>query len=223
MDRRSGLCTYDGCQSCDCVSTFTQKPGVYGIVIDGDSKHVFCSIEVNHTWIVIQRRQDGSENFYRNWTEYEIGFGSPSSEVWLGNKYIHRLIADGHTVLRIELGDHDGNKRYAVYSSFTVADVTDNYRISVTGYSGNAGNTLEQTCVLCSNGMPFTTYDRDNDNWDVDNCALYIKGGWWYNHCQNTCLNGMYGDNRFGQGVNWEGWRNLSYSLKSSVMKVRKP
>ena len=56
-----------------------------------------------------------------------------------GNKYIHRLTADGHTVLRIELEDHDGNKRYAEYSSFTVADVTDNYRIQVSGYTGDAG------------------------------------------------------------------------------------
>lgn len=37
---------------------------------------------------VIQSRRDGSENFYRNWTEYELGFGSPASEVWLG---IHRI------------------------------------------------------------------------------------------------------------------------------------
>lgn len=33
---------------------------------------------------VIQRRQDGSENFYRKWSDYEFGFGSPASEVWLG-------------------------------------------------------------------------------------------------------------------------------------------
>lgn len=26
----------------------------------------------------------GKKIFYRKWTEYEIGFGSPSSEVWLG-------------------------------------------------------------------------------------------------------------------------------------------
>lgn len=33
---------------------------------------------------VIQKREDGSENFNRSWTDYELGFGSPASEVWLG-------------------------------------------------------------------------------------------------------------------------------------------
>lgn len=84
------------------------------------------------------------------------------------------------------------------------------------------GNTLEQTCGFCNNGMPFTTYDRDNDNHGSMNCAVWAKGGWWHNGCQNTCLNGRYGDNGYGQGVNWEDWMTLNYSLKSSVMKVRK-
>lgn len=70
--------------------------------------------------------------------------------------------------------------------------------------------------------MPFTTFDKDNDNWDSVNCAVWAKGGWWHNNCQNTCLNGLYGDDRYGKGVNWEDWKTLDYSLKSSVMKVRK-
>lgn len=88
------------------------------------------------------------------------------------------------------------------------------------------GNTLEKTCGICNNGMPFSTYDRDNDNaanhlsWG--NCADWAKGGWWHNSCQNSNLNGRYGDNGYGQGVNWEDWKTLDYSLKSSVMKVRK-
>ncbi len=33
---------------------------------------------------MIQRRIDGSVNFYRNWTEYEEGFGDPRAEFWFG-------------------------------------------------------------------------------------------------------------------------------------------
>nr|XP_022302030.1 fibrinogen-like protein 1 isoform X2 [Crassostrea virginica]XP_022302031.1 fibrinogen-like protein 1 isoform X2 [Crassostrea virginica] len=223
VDRRNGLCVYgDLCETCDCISTYTQKSGVYRIFIAGDPKHVYCSFEGNLVWTVLQRRKDGSENFYRNWSDYEFGFGSPSSEVWLGNKYIHQLTADGHTILRIELEDHSGNKRYAEYSSFTVADLNDNYRIHVSGYTGNAGDSFAGTCSICNNGMPFTTYDRDNDNFPNFQCAVWAKGGWWHNACQKSNLNGKYGDDGYGQGVNWEDWLTLSYSLKASTMKVRR-
>ena len=70
--------------------------------------------------------------------------------------------------------------------------------------------------------MPFTTYDRDNDNFPNFQCAAWAKGGWWHNACQKSCLNGLYGDNGYGQGVNWEDWLTLSYSLKASTMKVRR-
>lgn len=42
----------DGFQTCQDISRFTQKSGVYGIILAGDPKHVFCSVEVNHTWTV---------------------------------------------------------------------------------------------------------------------------------------------------------------------------
>jgi hypothetical protein len=33
---------------------------------------------------VIQRRIDGQTDFYRGWSEYEVGFGDLAKEFWLG-------------------------------------------------------------------------------------------------------------------------------------------
>lgn len=49
-------CTFrlfsEPCQTCDCLSRFTQISGVYDIVIGGDLKSVYCSFESSHTWTV---------------------------------------------------------------------------------------------------------------------------------------------------------------------------
>lgn len=50
---------------------------------------VFCDMSDGGGWTVIQRRSDGSENFNRNWNDYENGFRNfvqKNGEYWLGNK-----------------------------------------------------------------------------------------------------------------------------------------
>lgn len=56
-----------------------------------------------------------------------------------GNLAISRLTNRDNYVLRIDLEDFDGNTGYAIYNTFAVAPESDNFRLSIGGYSGNAG------------------------------------------------------------------------------------
>ena len=87
-------------------------------------------------WTAFQRRIDGSVDFYLGWKNYTQGFGNLSGEFWLGLDKINRLSKNGQDVLRVDLEDFENDKRYANYSTFTVANESGKYRLSVTGYSG---------------------------------------------------------------------------------------
>ncbi|XP_033724946.1 angiopoietin-related protein 7-like [Pecten maximus] len=136
-------------------------------------------------WTVIQNRQDGQVDFYRSWEDYKNGFGNIKGNFWLGNEAIHRLALTA-SVLRIELVSWLGDARYAQYSTFRVENETANYRLTVSGFSGN----VTENSMAPHNGMSFSTFDRDNDESGVHQCATLCKGGWWYNSCYGTNLNG---------------------------------
>ena len=91
---------------------------------------------------MLQRRVDGSIDFYRGWTDYKSGFGNLSSEFWLGNDNLHRIAATGNMTLRVDLEDFDGNVVFAEYSIFKVADASDKYRLLIGGYNGTAGDSM---------------------------------------------------------------------------------
>ena len=165
-------------------------------------------------WTVFQRRQDGSVDFYRNWTDYENGFGDLTGEFWLGLSKIHRLTKEGSNTLRVDLGDFEGNTAYANYSTFSISDGCNEYILTVGGYSGTATDSLGY-----HNGRRFSTRDNDNDQYK-DNCAQLVTGAWWYNGCNTSNLNGRYFNtvttNR--QGIKWSYWK--STNLKFSEMKT---
>jgi ficolin len=55
-----------------------------------------------------------------------------------GNDAIHFLTKTDQE-LRVDLTDSDGDKVYALYSTFKVGNETSKYQLTVSGYSGTAG------------------------------------------------------------------------------------
>ena len=179
---------------------------------------MYCDMQTDGGgWTVFQRRINGTQNFYLNWADYVHGFGDVSGEFWLGLHKIHRLTASS-TRLRVDLADFDGNVRYAKYNTFRVGDSDSKFTLTVSGYSGTAGDALAR-----QNDQAFSTKDQDNDASSSLHCAQQWTGAWWYKDCHDSNLNGHYylGPNSpIGKGVNWKDWKGHSYSLKVTEMKV---
>uniref|UniRef100_A0A1X7UMX8 Fibrinogen C-terminal domain-containing protein n=1 Tax=Amphimedon queenslandica TaxID=400682 RepID=A0A1X7UMX8_AMPQE len=198
-----------------------KQNGVYPIKPDnGPAFQVYCDMETDGGgWTVFQRRQDGSVDFYRNWTDYENGFGDLTGEFWLGLSKIRHLTKEGSNTLRVDLGDFEGNTAYANYSTFSVSNGSTEYILTVGGYSGTAGDSLSSY----HNGRRFSTKDNDND-FRSRNCAQVYTGAWWYNDCAYANLNGHYFNTaaRNHQGIIWRHWKGYDVSLKFSEMKTRR-
>ncbi|XP_076807119.1 fibrinogen-like protein A [Clavelina lepadiformis] len=170
-------------------------------------------------WTIFQRRIDGSVDFGRRWDDYANGFGQINGEFWLGLDNIHEMTRGGGCRLKIELWDFDGNQRHANYSSFAVESAKNLYRLRVSGYSGNAGDSLR-----FHNGRPFSTEDNDNDSFRV-NCATRYGGsqGWWFDACAYSFLNGVWMRQSSGiaRGIIWYDWKGWLKPLKETKMKLR--
>ncbi|KAI8496200.1 hypothetical protein Bbelb_260410 [Branchiostoma belcheri] len=183
-------------------------------------------------WTVIQRRFDGSLEFFRFFEAYRDGFGDSSSEYWLGLDNIYHITAQNAYELYIELEDWSGNVKYARYSSFSVGPGGD-YILSVGGYSGTAGNGfgLSDSSAFDNNGAKFSTRWHDRDTYSPGSLAELYGGGWWYNNLASySNLNGPYFEFRDTNGfLDYNGWgvqwrpfsSNQFYSLKKTKMMIR--
>ncbi|XP_026317674.1 uncharacterized protein LOC113228538 [Hyposmocoma kahamanoa] len=213
----------------DLLNAGMRESGVYYLQIRGTTYwflKVYCEQNVaDGGWTVIHRRDDFGqppENFNRDWNDYKNGFGDPSKEFWLGNENIYMLTNNDDYMIRVELEDFDGNKRYAQYSHFKIYSEAEYYKLEIDGYEGNAGDSLNDPWYG-SNNSPFSTYNRDNDRSSL-NCASMLKGGWWWKSCGRG-LNGLYlhdpQDLTARQGIVWFRWRGWDYTLKRASMMIK--
>ncbi|XP_077972279.1 ryncolin-1-like [Styela clava] len=208
-------------RDCAVVKSHVISSGTYVIHPFNESKQgvqVYCDQETDGGgWIVIQRRLDGTEDFYRDWNDYVTGFGYKEREFWLGLETMHSISTNGAHEIRFDFTTMDNEKLFAKYRQFQIAGAEDSYRITITGYSGNAGDSM-----AFHNNNQFSTMDQKNDLDQGKNCAEAYKGGWWYNRCHHANLNGLYADTST-KGLSWLKWKD-SYTpfAKFVEMKIRK-
>ncbi|KAK7899405.1 hypothetical protein WMY93_020258 [Mugilogobius chulae] len=115
------------------------------------------------------------------------GFGSVSGEHWLGNECVYQLTSQRQYALRVELTDWDGHQAFSLYDRFQIGSEKQNYRLFLKSHSGTAG----RQSSLVIHGADFSTKDMDNDNC-MCKCALMMTGGWWFDACGPSNLNGVY-------------------------------
>ncbi|XP_071360355.1 microfibril-associated glycoprotein 4-like isoform X2 [Trachinotus anak] len=201
----------------------TSSSGVYTIYPGGPTTplRVYCDMKTDGgRWTVFQRRLDGSENFYRPWDQYKAGFGNVAGEYWLGLDNIFLLTLRKKNELRVDMEDWEGGKASAQYSSFSIDSENAGYQLHLGSFTGGeAGDSLTN-----HKSMKFTTYDKDQDQWDK-NCAQHFLGSFWYNACHMANPNGMYAPHGAigfeNVHVIWQTWKGWNYSLKTVDMKIR--
>ena len=148
--------------------------------------------------VLVQQNLGGSVFFNRSWAEFKVGFGNPKGNYWLGNERLSQLTLSGPCKLKFDLQSRNTSDWYtAEYRSFAVLPETDNYRMYVSGYSGDASDSFSS-----NSGTEFSTYDRDNDQVTY-NCAVHTAGGFWHRRCTSADVNSA------GTGSHSFGWYNL--------------
>ena len=172
-------------RSCCNLRTFPPKKvssGVYKISMGTfTSADVYCDMTTDSGgWIVIQRNRKNSQlNFNKNWKEYEDGFGDLNEDFWAGLKLMNTLTQNGQWEMRVDFQKNDKTWSYLHYNQFSVGSASDEYRLTVGGYTGGSGDYFTAGNEPANNAK-FTTYDNDNDV-HGGNCAA--KSGWWYYSC----------------------------------------
>ena len=205
--------------SSDCTELYragVRRTGVYRIQPGSPAFSVYCDM-TDGGWTVFMRRYDGSQDFYLYWNQYKEGFGNVTGEHWLGNDKLYYLTNQKQYRMRMDATIWStGEKKYSVYDKFRVDNEGNNYRIHVSGYSGNT----DWDHWAYHNGREFSTRDRDNDRWG-GSCSQDRKGGHWYNDCYHVNPTGLYKNTGYDSMNLWkDGERYVTSQMTLKIKKI---
>uniref|UniRef100_A0A914WM56 Fibrinogen C-terminal domain-containing protein n=1 Tax=Plectus sambesii TaxID=2011161 RepID=A0A914WM56_9BILA len=222
---------------------YTMRSGYYMVNDPSNAANrilLFCDFFTDGGyWTAIQvRSEDEVEQEFknRNYSEYAQGFftntNGPSS-YWVGFDRIEKLLQDGQTSLRIDMTTCGGAVFSAVYDNFQIGSEANGYNLTSATYVAslsNAGDALFNSNANYNliNRKFYTenSYDKISDG--RYNCAELFGGGWWYNLCGLSNLNGIhypgcYYSALFTDGIRWgTNWSGY-YSPNRVEMKLRNP
>ena len=85
------------------------------------------------------------------------------------------------------------------------------------------GDSISNTSRYNNNDAQFSTFDNDNDASSTTNNAATWRGAWWYRDGHTSNLNGEYGYNNHGEGINWYTFKGYTRSLSGARMMLRMP
>lgn len=175
-----------------------------------------------------------------------------AEDFWLGLKKIHSLTQHGAHILRIDVEDWREGKHWAEYR-FSVEGPSKHYVLHVGHFSGdlpdamaNATGTRFSTKDTNSdqrNHACTRSYTGKRVVWallhglcgiNTHVCTTHLAlpptplaGGWWFNNCGETNLNGRYlwmrakGRSMRRRGIHWRPDTGPSLYLKMTKMTVR--
>ncbi|XP_022594808.1 angiopoietin-related protein 4-like [Seriola dumerili] len=213
----------------DCHDLFVQgqrASGIYTVQPENSQPFsVLCEMTSEGGWTIIQKRQDGSQNFNQLWESYKKGFGSLNGEFWLGLENIHSLSKQGQYVLQVELSDRAGEQHMAHYR-FQLDGEEKKFALHLEQETSSGAE--EEIMTTAASGRPFSTADRDNDLTADVNCAELLTGGWWFSSCGESNLNGRYPrrpsllrrQKSRRQAMFWTSLKGQNNSLKTTLLKI---
>ncbi|XP_061190478.1 ficolin-1-like [Saccostrea echinata] len=138
-----------------------------------------------------------------------------------GNDVIHRLTKGRNSSLYVSITLQSGKKLYELYHQFSVSDEANKYKLSLGGpVTGTLGDRMLLTGYSddFASGMYFSTPDRDNDRAGY-HCAANWRGGWWFNSCHSTYLNGLWSSENWLSP--WYPTVQYGTEIKETLMMIK--